>query len=288
MYLIRSLRWKIILSPIDQITIFQSFNLSMTNYFINFLIPIRAGEVAKSILLKEIQGTQISKSLSTIYLDKITDLLPILLVLIIAPFFDKNIGSITFLAALLLVLVLIVFSLCLFYFLKKYTRISNLFEKILFFIPKNFVERLNYFVANLAEGFISLKSLSDKLIDVISLTILAFIVHCFFMWLFFFSFGIHLPIFTVLVGYSLLNVSFILPAPPGFTGSWELTFLLIFSYLYRYDKNLVSAVAASSHVFTAILFGLFGLAALFFIGAKASTALKLQTMGRTHSGESSP
>lgn len=116
--------------------------------------------------------------------------------------------------------------------------------------------------------------LSNRLLEIIGLTILALIIHCFFMWLFFYSFGVTLPLSTVLVGYLLLNASFILPAPPGFSGSLELTFVVIFTYLFGYDKNLVSAVAASSHVLIAILFGLFGFLCLALIGTKLSAVLK--------------
>lgn len=53
--------------------------------------------------------------------------------------------------------------------------------------------------------------------------------------------------------------------------------VFIFSYLYGYDKNIVSAVAASSHVVTAILFGLIGFWSIAFIGTKLSTVLKIES-----------
>ena len=46
-YFVRSVRWKVILSPIQKISFSEAFNLCMTNYFVNFLIPIHAGEVAR-------------------------------------------------------------------------------------------------------------------------------------------------------------------------------------------------------------------------------------------------
>jgi uncharacterized membrane protein YbhN (UPF0104 family) len=85
---------------------------------------------------------------------------------------------------------------------------------------------------------------------------------------------------SAVVGYLLLNASFIFPAPPGFSGSLELTFLFIFSYLFGYDPNLVSAIAASSHVFIAILFTFFGFSALTFIGIRLSTILRAEQEGR--------
>ena len=74
-YFLRGLRWKVILSPVENISVGESFTLSMTNYFINFLIPVHAGEVVKSLLLKKMKGTPVSKSLLTACIDKIADLL---------------------------------------------------------------------------------------------------------------------------------------------------------------------------------------------------------------------
>ena len=134
--------------------------------------------------------------------------------------------------------------------------------------------RLRSFLDRFIEGISSLSQLSNRLFEIIGLSLLALNFHCFFMWIFFFSFGIKLPILTVLVGYSLLHVAFILPAPPGFSGTLEVTFVFIFTYLFGYNKNIVSAIAASSHVLVAILFGLFGLFGMVLVGTKLSSLLK--------------
>jgi hypothetical protein len=47
--------------------------------------------------------------------------------------------------------------------------------------------------------------------------------------------------------------------------------------LYNYDKNLVSAVAASSHILTAVLFGFFGLCSMATIGTRISTLFKVES-----------
>ena len=274
MYFLRSLRWKIILSPVEHVTVLESFYLCMTNYFINFLIPVHAGELAKSILLKKIKGTPVSKSLPSVYIDKATDLLPILLLLIMAPFLKSRLSSIGYLVSgiSLFILLLFVFSLILIVYKKNMALIW--IERIFFFLPDKFKIKLRNFLALFIDGLSSMHLLSNRIFEIIGLTILSLMINCLFMWLFFYSFGATLPVLTILVGYLLLNASFILPAPPGFSGSLELTFVIIFTYLFGYDKNLVSVVAASSHVFTAILFGLFGLSSMALIGTKLSTILK--------------
>ena len=277
MYFLRSLRWKIILAPVEKITAFESFNLCMTNYFINFLIPMHAGEVAKSLLLKKMKGTPVSKSLLTVYLDKATDLLPIFILLIVAPFLKKQISFIIYLACGILLLIFLLFISTLVFLAFRNNVTITWIERIFFFLPDTLKIKLGNFLSLFVEGLSSISLLKNSIIEIIGLTILALIIHCAFMWLFFLSFGINLPILTILVGYLLLNASFILPAPPGFSGSLELTFVFIFTYLYGYDINLVNAVAAVSHIFIAALFGLLGISALGFIGIKLSTVLKIES-----------
>jgi len=273
-YFLRSLRWKVILSPVEHITAIESFNLCMINYFINFLIPLHAGELLKSMLLKKMKGTPVFISLPSVYIDKASDLLTIFLLLIMAPFLKAELSSISYLISSIIFFLLLLFVLFLIFVVYKKDLTLKWIERIFFFLPDKFKIKLRGFLDLFIEGLSSMTRLSNRLLEIIGLTILALIIHCFFMWLFFYSFGITLPLITVLVGYLLLNASFMLPAPPGFSGSLELTFIFIFSYLFGYDKNIVSAVAASSHIFIAILFGLFGFLCLTLIGTKLSAVLK--------------
>jgi len=51
-YFFRSLRWKEILKPLSKTTTWESYGVFNTGLLINYLIPIRLSEVAKSIILK--------------------------------------------------------------------------------------------------------------------------------------------------------------------------------------------------------------------------------------------
>lgn len=277
MYFLRSLRWKIILSPIERISLGDSFNLCMANYFFNFLIPIHAGEIAKSILLKNIKGTPVHKSLWTVYIDKLTDIIPLFVLLLLAPFLKPDLSSVLYLTCLIVAVILIFLTLFLILIYKFRTKFYVFLEYLLFLLPVSFRNRIVTFIKLSIEGLRSVSNLKSLLSQIISLTMLAAICHCFFLWLFFYSFGINLPLFTVVIGYLLLNASFILPAPPGFSGSLELTFIFIFSYLFNYDKNVVSAIAVSSHVVVAVLFAFFGFLSFAFLGVRLSSVLKVQS-----------
>lgn len=273
MYFLRSIRWKIILSPIEEITIIESFNLCMINYFINFLIPVHAGELTKSYLLKEMKRTPISRSLLTVYGDKMMDMMPIFFLLAATPFLEKQINHIIYLLSGILSLLLFFFILFLYAVVKKKTAAEKCLLKAAFFLPERIRLKLKNFMGLFSEGILSVTRGSGRLLEIAGLTMLSLVTHCAFMWLFFYSFSINLPLFTLFVGYLLLNASFILPAPPGFAGTLELSFVFIFSYIFGYEINIVSAIAASSHIFVASLLGLFGFLALTSIGTKLKTVI---------------
>jgi len=248
----------------------------MTNYFINFLLPVHAGELVKSMLLKKMKGTPVSKSLLSVYLDKITDLLPLFLLVVLTPFITKELNRIIYWASGILLLALLLLMFFLIFLARKKNTAEEWLRRIFFFLPAHLQMKLRNFLNLFVEGIFSLSKLSTNgIIAIFGLTMLALITHCFFMWLFFYSFGINLSVLTVLVGYLLLNAAFILPAPPGFVGTLEIAFVFIFTYIYGYDKNLISAVAASSHVFIAVLFGLTGFVSIALIGTSLTSVLKI-------------
>ena len=62
-YILRSIRWRIILKPIYKMGLIESFSIFMSGMLINYLIPIRAGEIAKSVILKTRENAKISDTL---------------------------------------------------------------------------------------------------------------------------------------------------------------------------------------------------------------------------------
>lgn len=61
------------------------------------------------------------------------------------------------------------------------------------------------------------------------------------------------PVPVVLYGYTLFNLAFILPSPPGQVGSNELIGLLIFSGSFGISRTGVGAMFLFSHPWTAVL-----------------------------------
>ena len=79
---IRGIRWKLFLHPVvgDKVSTFKAIQLFLVSVFLNFLLPIQGGELAKSLMLKRIADIPISRSLPTVAMDRSLDLMPALFI----------------------------------------------------------------------------------------------------------------------------------------------------------------------------------------------------------------
>ncbi len=74
-FIIRALRWKIILKEICEISFRHSFHFTMIGFMMNCVLPGRVGELARPVLLKQRKDIPVTTGLSTIAAERILDLI---------------------------------------------------------------------------------------------------------------------------------------------------------------------------------------------------------------------
>ena len=77
------------------------------------------------------------------------------------------------------------------------------------------------------------------------------IINALFCLLAFKAVGVTISPQVALYGYTLFNLAFILPTPPGHLGSNELVGLLIFAGVFGISRSGVAAMFLFSHPWTA-------------------------------------
>ena len=83
-YVVRALRWRRLLAP-HRVGVLRVVALYQVAIFVNWLLPLRGGELLKCLLLRRLDALPLSRSLPTVTMDKAMDLLPALgLLLIVA------------------------------------------------------------------------------------------------------------------------------------------------------------------------------------------------------------
>lgn len=293
-YLVRSLRWRLILSPLERITVVESFSMMMAGYFLNYVIPIRAGEVAKSFFLKRLKGVPIATSLPTVFVDKLLELVSIVLVLLLVPILSIDLGGAL---AILVYAVLAVFAIAvaiLVLAFRNEAATTTLLCRLFAWLPGRAYERIAEWMGLFVKGMGVARHNVRALPSLLGLTGLAVLIDACYFFLMFRAFGIDVAFLRVLFGYTLLTLSYILPTPPAQIGYNELVIGLIFAGGLAgamVSRGEVMAVVVVAHALTGLLITGVGLWSFWAMGIRVSESFRraggdAEGGGREKPGES--
>jgi uncharacterized protein (TIRG00374 family) len=141
-------------------------------------------------------------------------------------------------------------------------------------------DRMRPFIVGFTDSLLSLLRRPRLLAGAAAYTVVAVTLDALFCLLAFWAVGVAVPVLVVLYGYTLFNLSFILPSPPGQVGSNELIGLLIFSGVFRVSRTGVGAMFLFSHPLTGILMACSGLACLSAMSLNLRSMLRLSNADR--------
>ena len=274
---IRGVRWKLFINPVGKISTFKAIQLFLVGIFLNFLLPIRGGEVAKSLMLKRIADIPISKSLPTVAMDKALDLMPALFIMAIVPLLGVQM-DIKLWIVLVLVGGLLICLIC-FIALAAWKRDAaiHLLQRMTGILPKSVGSKIEGFATGFVDSLLMGASQPRIFIPALLLTGVAVIFDGLFAMLAFWTIGFPISFGTAIFGYTVYNMFYILPTPPGQVGSNEAVGLLVFSGLLHMPADKVTAMFVFSHPFAALLMTITGMACLSALGLKLSSAMQVQT-----------
>jgi len=278
-FCIRGLRWKLFLNPIGKVSTIKVIQLFLVGIFLNFLLPVRGGEVAKSLMLKRIANIPISRSLPTVAMDKALDLMPALFIMAIVPFLGIHMDI-----KLWLILGAVgglLIGLIIFVALAAWKRMVaiRLLQKLTSFLPKSLRGKVEGFATGFVDALLAGASQPKVFLPAVGLTIIAVIFDGLFAMLAFWTVGLQIPYGTAIFGYTVYNMFYILPTPPGQVGSNEAVGLLVFHGLLQQPAAPVTAMFVFSHPWTALIMTVSALICLSGLGLTLSSAMKVQTEG---------
>ncbi|HOH98549.1 MAG TPA: lysylphosphatidylglycerol synthase transmembrane domain-containing protein [Candidatus Cloacimonadota bacterium] len=265
-YFVRSFRWNLLLSQQQKLPIRDTWLYAMGGNLINYLIPIRAGELIKAWFIKRNHGLGIAESLPSIFIDKTFDTLGILAVIILIPFLTirLSVGLIG-----LLVVLALVFSLSLIILLmaaRHKDKVSNMLIRGFAWLPGSLKPRVSDLLQRFVNSLNILEHHPAKLVAGIILTALGIALDGFYFYMLFVAFKVPFSFTMALFGYTLINLSYALPHPPAQLGSNEWLMIIIFSLGFGLTKSSASAIMAFAHVLTACLMGVLGAIAISISG----------------------
>ena len=274
-YVVRALRWRQFLKP-DQVSIPLVVGIYQVATFLNWLLPVRGGELAKSLLLRRSNGIPISRSLATVGMDKAMDLLPAVVLIAVLPFAGMHlsgslwallISTLTVVALAGLVLGLVAW--------KRELALSVLTRPLRRVLPATAGERVEPAIVQFVDTLRAIVRQPRVMCVATAYTALAVALDALFCLLAFRAVGVSVSLPVVLYGYTFFNLAFILPTLPGQIGSNELIGLLLFAGVFGVDSSGVGAMFLFSHPWTAILLAVSGLVSLSVMGLGLRSTLHL-------------
>jgi uncharacterized protein (TIRG00374 family) len=282
-YVVRGLRWRCLLRPCE-VSVVRAAAIYQVGTFINWLLPIRGGEVAMSLLLRRSNGIAVSRSLPAVGMDKAMDLLAVVPLLVVLPFIGLRLSKpLWVLLVLALAVVVLAIALLAIAAWRRERGRSLVPSVLLSPVPGGARDRVERFVEQFVDTLVALVKRPRLLLTAAGYTAVAISLDALFCLLAFRAVGVHVAVPVVLYGYTFFNLSFILPSPPGQIGSNELVGLLIFSGAFGISRTGVGAMFLFSHPWTAILMTITGFACLSLMGVEVRGALRLT--GQPQEGE---
>jgi glycosyltransferase 2 family protein len=267
-YFVRAIRWNILLNTHFKVSIKRTFLYAMAGNFLNYMIPIRAGEVAKSYFLKKSNQIPYTKSFPSIFVDKVFDTLGIFFVLLLIPFLSLDLSPVLVILICLLLLIFLIGFTIILMAAKAHGHVSNFLKKFFFWLPLKLKGKVYRVIELVVEGTGLFHDHLYLLLPVISLTAIGIILDAVYFNFIFLAFNLHINFLIIMFGYTLINLSYVLPQPPAQLGSNEWMMVIIFAVGFGLVKEQVAAIMAFAHVLTAFILTTFGIFSLSYAGIK--------------------
>jgi len=273
---VRGIRWKLFLNSIADISTFTAIRLFLVSVFINFLLPISSGEIAKTLMLKRIADIPISRSLPTVVMDRSLDLLPALFIMVLAPLLGIHMDIKLWLVLGTVGGLLIGLAFFVALTVWKRTAAITLLCKITGMLPMALGSKITTFATSFVDSLFIGASRPKIFIPAVLLTCVAITFDSLFAMLAFWTIGFPITFGTAIFGYTVYNLFFIFPTPPGQLGSNEAVGLLVFAGLLHLPASKVAAMFIFSHPWAALLMCTAGIMCLKALGLTIPTAMRVQ------------
>ena len=284
-FILRAWRWRMLLSPIKKYVKFSSsFWITMIGFMVNTLIPLRlGGEFVRAFAMDGKEKTGFLGALSSVAVERVLDLFGIVLLSLIGIFIlPQNIPiPYVFLDSLKIIGILVIIALLVLIIGTKYDNsFLNLIKRFIFAIPKlpsKWQNQIINFAKSIIDGAKGLSQNSSALIITITSTIMIWSMASLSTFLIFKAFNYEVPITIILLGSMLVQLSFILPAPPGYVGTYEAFWMAIFLGLGLSDINLIFTTSIVSHVLSNIFILTTGSLGVASMGLSLDKLMKLKS-----------
>lgn len=272
---IRAMRWRLIINPIGEVPRVDLWLIGLASSLVNFVIPIRSGELARGLFLKQREGIPVSASLPTVAVDRSLDLLVVLLIGGVGLVSGAVVGGSVLLALGLGAGLLAFFTAFAVAAIIWQDRLTTLIARLL---PRLLGEGVrNRLIALLSGMLNSLTAIGRKpgrFVPLIILSLGAALIDASVFYLLFQGIGYPISLIGSVTGYSIFALTFIVPGAPGYVGSFEAFGSLVFGGALGTPQAAAAAVVLIYHAINVIMLGITGVSAFVILGVRPGSVFR--------------
>jgi len=259
---LRAGRWRLVLRPIATVPLWELWLISAAASLINFVIPLRTTEIARSLYLKHRRQVSVAASLPTVAIDRAFDLVAVLTLGVAGGLLGVRLGDRLAWVILAGGGLLLGFIALIGLTLWSRRGVVTLLTRLL---PKQLNETLRQRIMTAGEAFLrGLATAAQRpgdLVWMLGLSLLAILIDASGVYVLFLALSPQVNFAIVATGFALLTLSYIVPGAPGYLGSTEAFGLLIFVTL-GIETDLAAGAVLLNHVLSSSLIILLGLTAI--------------------------
>ncbi len=273
---IRAIRWRLILRPIAQVQRADVWLIVLASSLINFVIPIRSGELARSLFLKQRENVPISASLPTVAVDRSFDLLVVLLIGAVGVLGGAGLGGSLSLVLGLGAVLMVGFAIVVIAAIFWQERITGLLSRLVpRFLGPQLRERILGLISSVLGGFASFGRQPKNLVPLLAASVAATLIDASVFVLLFVGIGYSISPLAALTGYAFFALTFIVPGAPGYVGSFEAFGSLVFGGALGVPQAAAASVIVIYHGINAVVLGVTGGLAFLLLGVRPGKVLQL-------------
>lgn len=246
---LRAVRWRVLMRPLGSMTVRELFPVVVVGYMANNVLPLRAGELVRSVVVRRKFGIRKTSALATIAVERIFDGFTMLAFMLLATIFVSFTSELENLAIIAFVL-FTVLLVGLFTLTLGGSFVDRLLQLVLGPMPAALADRVERMAQSFLTGLGIFRNRRD-LAMVAGLSVAAWLFEASMYWVLAVGFGgpvrEAMGAAATLLTTGVANMATLIPSSPGYIGQFEYGVRLVLSGALGVPEGQALAYAILVH-----------------------------------------
>lgn len=243
---IRAVRWGLLFYPMRGLRLGNLFGTMNVGYLVNGVLPLRVGELARAYMVGEVEGVSKAHALSTILVERLVDVLVVVLLLVcLLPLVDVPgwlWGSAVGLGVAVTVLAVLLAGVSV-----ARIRALALVRRLASLAPGRFGKALEGMAESAIQGF-EVLARPGVLGRVVALTLVVWLLSALMMYFGLLAFDLNLSFTVPLFLIVATALGMVVPSSPGYVGVFHAIVIESLVNVFGIDRDPAASYALMQHL----------------------------------------